>query len=363
MVHRNHGKGTLMIDRHFAKVLGSGRQSRINLASGTNDQKLYDQIAYTMLDQFAERQPGLLEEIRDQKLHPLQAYRLWLSGEWLQYTGNANHARPLVATLEKWAKLKRKRLSAKTREARLGFLKQVTEYARAGATLKDLPAVMEQLREDCDDDDTASKFNHARSHARAFLRDTVKKSDRLYAAVVDVAPLEETPKIGRHPQTPDGARAIAERLGPKAGPIWLALCYTGMNLKEFFRDGWEVDYELGAVRIHGQKREARERLVPLLVAPPVPQLTRDGFKSALRRHKIGATPHDARRSYAVWLAAAGVDLIHRNYYRGHAAGSMEQLYTQPGESIELIRSWLDEDRPKLRTYLKLEEPGLRVASA
>lgn len=183
----------------------------------------------------------------------------------------------------------------------------------------------------------------------------MKKSDRLYAAVVDLAPLKETPKLGRRPQAPEGARAIAAQLSHAAGAIWLSLCYTGMNLKEYYRDGWEIDYELGAVRIHGQKREARERLVPLLVPPVVPQLERQGFRSAMRRAQAGVTPHDARRTYRLWLQGAGIDKAHRDYYAGHAAETMEELYTQPGQNAELIRTWLAADRPKLLAYVGL--PG------
>lgn len=366
MVHRSHGRGTLVIDRHFQKVLGG--RGRLNLASGTNDPKLYQQIAYTMLDQFAERQPQLLEELRDHYLTPLQAYRLWLSGEWLRYTGNAHHARPLRDTMARWIKrtralVRRRQLAAKSLEARLAWEQQVLAVAKAGATLRDLPGLVERVREACDDDDTASKFNHFRSHTRAFLRDEVKMSDRLYLAVKDIRPLRESPKLGRNPQTPEGARAIAERLSPAAAAIWLDLCHTGMNLKEYFADGWEIAYELGAVRIHGRKRQARERLVPLLRAPSVPTLTREGFKSALTRAQLGVSAHDARRSFRVWLSRAGVDPAAANYFAGHSAGSMAELYTQPGENLELIRSWIVDATPKLLATLGLAAPGLRVASA
>ncbi|HYL22465.1 MAG TPA: hypothetical protein VEU74_11940 [Gemmatimonadales bacterium] len=358
MVHRSHGRGTFVLDRRFSRVLGAGARGRIQVASGTTDPKTFRTLN-VMLDEFAERQPGLLEEIRDKRLAPLAAYRLWASGAWLRYTESQRHAGALVATLEAWAKKKGK-LSARTTEARLAFVELVRGYAKAGATLAEMPALLERYREDCEDADTASAFNHTRSHARAFLRDTLKKSDRLYAAVVDVAPLPETPKVGRHPQTPEGARAIAAKLGPAAGAIWLSLCYTGMNLKEYYADGWEVDYELDAVRIHGKKRRDRERIVPLLAIPVQPQLKRQGFRSALRRAQVGVAPHDARRSYANWLAAAKIEANRRDYYRGHSPETMRQLYEQPDETI---RKFLREDGRALRAYCNLGPPGLKVESA
>jgi hypothetical protein len=362
MTHRSHRRGTLMLDRRFGKILGPGERSHLQRASGTNNPKLVAQMG-VMLDQFAERQPDLLRELIAKHLHPLQAYHLWISGAWLKYTGRAEHARPLIDTVTSWAKRKQKKLSQSTRIARLLWADVVTARAKTGDTLAELPSLMDRWRTVCEDDDKASTFNHHRNYARAFLRDTLKKSDPLYLAIADLSPLKETPKRGRHPQTPEGARVIAQRLGEKAGPIWLSLCYCGMTMKEFFEDGWEVDYPLGAVRIHGQKREKRERYVPLLAMPVVPLLTRGGFKSALQRLKAGVTAHDARRSYANWLVAANVTENHRPYYRGHEPVGMGQLYEQPGQAMTMIREWIVEDTPKLQTYCGLPKAGLNVESA
>jgi integrase len=351
-----------MLDRRFGKVLGAGERARVQVASGTRDEKLWRELN-VMLDHFAERQPGLLEEVRDGHLHPLRAYRLWLSGEWLHYTGKVRHARPLIETAEAWAKRTAK-LSASTIRDRAAWVSKLRVLAPKDATLDAVVAALSTYREECEAEDTASAFNHARSHARAFLRDVLKStSDPLYLAVKDLASLEETPKVGRNPQTPASALAIAERLGADAGRTWLDLCRTGMNLKEFYADGWATEYDLDAVAIHGKKRLARERLVPLTIPPAQPRLQRQGFRSVLRRAKVGVTPHDARRSFRVWLAEAGIEKTHRDYYAGHAARSMEQLYTDPGEAMVLIRSWLKEDGPKFRAYLGIAASGLKVESA
>lgn len=350
-----------MIDRRFARILGKGEKARLQVSSGTSDPKLYAELL-VMVRQFAERQPDLIRELRDHHLTPLQAYhQLWLTGKWLHVTGRSAHTRALLPALESWAKKKRLKLSEATRQARLLFVERIRAIAKPTATLAQLPTILERHRETCEDDDTASTFNHDRNYARAFLRDTVKKSDPLYLAVADLAPLKVTPKRGRHPQTPDGARVIAERLGPKAGPIWLSLCYTGMNAKEYFTDGWEIDYALGAVRIHGAKRQSRERMVPMLAFGPLvkAQLTRAGFKSALQRYKVGVTMHDARRSYATWLIAAGIPANRRDYYRGHAPATMEGLYAQPGESVG---DFLKADGEALRNYCGLPKAGLEVSA-
>lgn len=351
-----------MIDRRFARILGKGENPRLQVSSGTDDPKLYAELL-VMVRQFAERQPDLIRELRDHHLTPLQAYhQLWLTGKWLRYTGRAAHARPLLTALESWAKKKRAKLSEATRQARLLFVERIRAIAKPTSTLAQLPTILERHRERCEDDDTASTFNHDRNYARAFLRDTVKKSDPLYLAVADLQPLKVTPKRGRHPQTPDGARVIAQRLGGAAGAIWLSLCYTGMNPKEFFRDGWEVDYQLGAVHIHGEKRAPRQRFIPLLAVPVVPTLTQAGFKSALQRAKIGVTPVDARRSYHMWLAGAKIQKAPRDYFAGHKFKDMEGLYTQPGESMPIIREWLADATPKLQVYCGLPKAGLEVSA-
>jgi hypothetical protein len=361
MVHRAHGIGTLRIDRRFSKVLGPGAKARLQLASGTNNERLFHRINM-MLDVFAERRPEILEELRDHRLTPLQAYRYFSTGEW-ERIPTGRHLRPLIETAKAWAKAKRrKKLSAATQRDRLAWVAMLGEYARPDATIDDLPDILERRREDAEESDHASAFNHDRSHARAFLRDTVKMTDRLYHAVVGIQPLEETPKLGKHPQTHEGARAIAARLRANAAAVWLSLCYTGMNLKEFYVDGWDIDYDLGAVRIHGQKRQRRERLVPLLVAPVVPTLKRQGFKSALRRLNADVSPHDARRSFRVWMADAGVEKVHRDFYAGHSPGTMEQLYTDPREAMALIAKWIREDRPKLLAYLGLPKTSLEVSA-
>lgn len=351
--YRSHGRGTLMLDRRFGKVLGD--RGRVQVASGTTDVKVWRALN-VMLDQFARRRPELLEDIRDGRLHPMRAYRFWANGEWENIPTGA-HIQPLVETVDAWATPKRKDVAERSRAARLSFVRLLRHRARAGATLQDLPRLLEQYRKVCEAKDTASAFNHMRAYARAFLRDTLKKSDRLYLAVADLLPIPETPKFGRNPQTPAGALAIADALGPEAGAIWLTMCHTGMGPKELWDDGFEIDHELEAVRIFGRKTPRRRRLVPLVALPVVPRLTRSGFKSALRRCGIPVAPYDARRTFSVWMVEAGIPQNRREYYRGHAPITIGQLYEQPDASI---RAWLREDGVALRAYLNLERPRLTV---
>lgn len=345
-----------MLDRRFGKVLGE--RGRIQVASGTTDVKVWRALN-VMLDQFAQRRPELLEDIRDGRLHPMRAYRFWASGEW-QHIPTGAHIQALIETVKAWAEPRRKGVSERTRGARLGFVRMLTRRAPAGATLEDLPRLMEQYRQACEQKDTASAFNHMRAYARAFLRDTLKKSDRLYLAVADIAPIPETRKFGRNPQTPASARAIADTLGPQAGAIWLTMCYTGMGPKELWQDGFAVDHELQAIRIFGKKTPRRRRLVPLVALPVVPQLSREGFKSALRRCGITVAPYDARRTFAVGMVEAHIPQNRRDYYRGHAPLTMGQLYENPDDSI---RQWLREDGAALRAYFGLEEARLKVEGA
>ena len=94
---------------------------------------------------------------------------------------------------------------------------------------------------------------------------------------------------------PETAIEIRDALGSN-GAMWWSMCITGMNPKEYW-DRCKVEPD--GVRIYGTKRQGRfGRLVPLVAPPVKPQLTYEGFKSALQRLAMGVAPKSARDFYA-----------------------------------------------------------------
>jgi hypothetical protein len=85
--------------------------------------------------------------------------------------------------------------------------------------------------------------------------------------------------------------------------------------KEFWTDGWAV--EDGHLRIHGQKRPGRDRLVPLVVDLEALPLTRAAFEHKLKHSGLGVTPDDARRSFANWMDQTGILEVNQRAYLGH----------------------------------------------
>jgi hypothetical protein len=127
-----------------------------------------------------------------------------------------------------------------------------------------------------------------------------------------------------------------------------------MGPREYWTDGWSLEGE--GIVIHGRKRTARERIVPLVVVPPAAQGTRWGLRQALRRLGASVTLYDARRTYARWLDEVGIPGYRQDAYLGHGPKSMRELYRW-GE----LRAWLAQDGAVLRRYVGIARRGAEVA--
>ena len=178
---------------------------------------------------------------------------------------------------------------------------------------------------------------------------------------------EIMPKMFRH------TYCASRLLGPLAGRIWWSMCLTGMGPKELWGP-WTVE----ADRVHseGTKAEGRRRDVPLVDYPVRPELTRDGFTSALRRyseHRVRedlreqlqrkptadelaearrtlkawkVTPYQARKTFARWMEDAGIPRARREVYRGHGKRDIGDVY----ERYE-VADYLRGDAEKMRAQL------------
>jgi len=290
---------------------------RIRLRTGTRDARraaAYDR----MLDVLPLE---VVQLLRDRALTLREVYDRWSTGQPLP---SAQDLRPLATTLEHWLDHPLKTVGPDEQGSRERVARMLRELAPVGATVGMLPRLGRKLYEQHRDAGIASSWNKRKAAMLAFARDEFGKRSTLYQDLKALPRLVETPQYAHHPCTVDEARAIAATLGSKWGPVWWAMCCTGMGPKEFWRDGWKVVAD--GIAIAGKKRTARNRIVPFAVRLPEPPGTMAGFAEALERADLGVTPYDARRSYERWLDEIGAPDYLQDAFMGHGPKTMRALY-------------------------------------
>jgi hypothetical protein len=207
------------------------------------------------------------------------------------------------------------------KETRMGREYAWTRLARelpSDAAPLHLTDALRALRESIHDQPAA--FNRTRAAVLAFLRDKFGKRHALYEQLVDVPALKEL----KHKRTaPTIARAVEVRdaLPAPAAAIWWTMYCTGMGPGEY--DGpWE-EHE-GYIAIHGTKRDARDRIVPIVATPSRRGMGWTQFATALE--PFGLQPYDARRGFAHLMEEAGITRIRRKMYFGHTLGDVTGGY-------------------------------------
>ncbi len=328
-------KGTIEIDRTFPTL------GRVRLRTGTHDQRRARQYE-TMLEQLPLATVRL---ILGKQLDLREVWDLWSAGRQSEIP-TADALRPLARAMRMWIDAPPEPVS----DSETGNRERTRERLvalDATAKLWDLPVLLKTLRLAMRA--TGAAFNRHRAACLALVRDLVGARAELHRLCADVPTLEEVPTFARHPCTVAEAQAIRAALGAKWGGIWWALCCHGLGPKEFWDDGWKP-VGLG-VEVYGQKRPARNRVVPLVAPMPAPVGTKAGFAEALERAELGVTPYDARRSYARWLEEIGLPGYQRDALMGHGPKSMRELYPW-GE----ITAWLAEIGKKLRKHVGERTP-------
>lgn len=277
------------------------------------------------------------------------------------YARNALHelpvgdAMPLVTdAMKAWAKDVASDYST-DHVAAFETTRRYLEREDKNARIADLPRVLEALRKTLGKKYPRS-FNLARAHVLSFTRSTLKRSHAIYlqCLAVEERPVRrKTPTIRLTPDTVRGFFPHAGELTTKEGKVdtiaW-AMCANGMGQKELW-GRWEIERD--RVVIHGTKAGGRERMIPLVLAPVVPPLSRDRFEK-LFRERIGKafTPYHLRRTYIQWLEAAGIPRTRRRLYAGHGTKDVTDLY----EAHE-ISEYLSADAAKLRAFFGLPARG------
>jgi len=330
---------TLMIDRRFRGV------GRIKKASGTKVLNVKRKLERMLEALYQDGRLDILRLIRDGDLTLLAAFDAY-QRKALDQLPTGETMKALEVTMTAWLDgLRAPEDYSKHHIATMRTtVRYLAEVNKAGM-LADLPALLDKLR------DTLGKphprsFNLARAHVMAFVRSTLKRNHPLWLACAAVEPRKVPKTTKRRPLTPDQMRNWfpAPETDVLDAIAW-SMATTGMHQKELW-GRWEV---LGdRVVIHGTKREARARSVPLARVPAVPGCLRRQFENALRELTDAFTPYDLRRTYANWMESSGIPRTRRRLYMGHGAGDVTDLYEQ-----HEVTAFLVEDATKLRAFAGL----------
>ena len=338
--HLSNGRGTLVIDRVFPAPI-----RRIKLSTGTNDWQAKRDIE-DMMNALARSVPprwDILMAIKDKRLAPMFALSLWRQGR-LEEVPKADVLPPLAATWTEWLEGKSysREYKASINSTLVGLLRQGSE-----AQISDLPKLLRAYREECKARGKFVQFNRAKAHCQAFVRDTLKRRHELYDDVSDIGVLAEPGVRVKRPQKPEQLMALLAKLPEPHRSMALAMAVTGMGPKEYWGE-WHIGGVPPHVHIEGTKRKSRVRNVPLWTASVEPPraVTRATFEGAWER-AIGdeLSIYDLRRSFAVWLAEAGVPTWRQSIYMGHSSPTQTAQY-QESE----LHQWLEEDGDRLYSY-------------
>ena len=227
-------------------------------------------------------------------------------------------------------------------------VRHIARIGNSHSPISDLPDLVGQLKMTMREH--PRMFALVRSTALAFLRAKFKKHHPLWNDVAGIDPLIQRKKRPHYPKTPDELRAITARMDKDMAAMAWSMASTGMGPKEYWEDGWEV--EADRVRIHGKKRDGRDRFVPLIRGIPLlkPIGTLKAFRSALANADFGRMGvYDLRRSHSNWMESAGIPRTRRRIYRGHGPRDVGDLY----EHHE-IEQFIADDSLRLSRYVNPE---------
>lgn len=350
--HTDGTGGTFILDRRFPHV------GRIKRASGTTHAPTYRRLN-EMLDGLWQRgRLDLLRAIRDGQLKPLQVWDAYRVGE-LHRLPSPEAMRGLDETWGAWVKgmVVPVDCSLKHKQS-LETSQRYLSAARKSATVDDLPRILEQLRESLGKEHRRS-FNLLRSHALAFVRDTLKRNHPLWLAVAAVEPVKVKATRRKHPLTPAEMRAhFPHPDTDQVDAIAWGMVLTGMGASEYW-GRWSV--RLDRIHIEGTKRAGRVRDIPLISRPAVPAMHRRTFEDKVRERMSDVTPYDLRRTFANWMEAAEIPRTRRRLYMGHGVRDVTDEY----EAHE-VSAFLADDAGKLRAFLGMSHDsshGLSIRKA
>lgn len=338
--HRNHGRGTLMIDRQFRGV------GRICRASGTGDLKEFRAINALLSRLHSLHRSDFLAAVRDGLIHPLDLF-LQVERKGLDSLDALASVAESIPARVRWERWCEETQVANTRKMYHLSWRYLERFLPADPTVGDLVPALVRLKAEMRD--TAPTFNRTRASLQAFLKHTVGTKHEAYEALQGVPPLRERAK--RREGIPiDRCIEIRDGLPADAAGAWWSLVTSGMRVGELCQENgssWTVDGH--AIVIDGSKTEHSARIVPLVVTPEA-TATADRLRRALSRDFPGVTPHVARYSFKALAIDAGIPETRVEQYLGHSTKGMAGLYGRVN-----LREWVSQDREMLLSYLAMAE--------
>jgi len=332
---------TLIVDREFPGV------GRIKKASGTTIPAVRRKINRMLTEFYETGRLDLLRDIRDGRLTLMEALDAH-QRRALDSLATGATAQQLQKAMQRWIDKQEPGVDYSEKHIEslatsLGYLLGV----RKDAKVNDLPELLESLRDTLGKSHPRS-FNLARSNASAFVRATLKRKHPLWLAINAVEPRTVPKPAARPDLTVEWMTNTFADADERVSAAAWSMALTGMGPKEYW-GAWEVLAD--RVVIHGTKREARDRAVPLIQAPTSPRISKDNFRKKLNTlTDARVEPYDFRRTFARWMERAGIVRARRKMYMGHAAGDVTGLY----ERHELD-AYLVEDARAMRRYLGFPE--------
>lgn len=335
-------KGTRELRRRFPGL------PPIRVASGTHSGRTFNALNKMLSDLRDAGRIDYLRMVADKAIAPLVLLDHVRGKPYLELPP-PNNVLPLAQQVTSWQATRQGDVSDEQRANDRWAWKRLLSRVSPAATLESVVELIRDERKKCKVSGQYAAFNHIRAAVLAFLRDTQTVRSRVYLDVLDVKVLPKHAKREGQPLTPREALELASALSEPSREAWVTMCLTGMDPGELWGH-WEL--EDGHLHIHGTKRRGRKRLVPRIgmLRYPISGLTPKIFAAALKKVSIGRVqPRDGRRTYAKWLALAGVAPIHQDAYMGHGPKTMTELYQRGNE-----KPYLDADAARVREWLIAE---------
>lgn len=318
--HKAGGRGTFILDRVT-------RVGRIAVASGTRHAPTFRRLNEMLTTLNETGRSDILRQIRD-GLSPLTVYESFRANE-LHKLPTSDEMKPLKGEMEAWLEEVecgvRQKAAHKTMVTHLG-----------SGTVVDLPTRLIEYRALCKKARTPAQFNRVKMSTLSFVRDTLKRSHRIYGEVQDVPPMREKKSPERHILSWGQVEEKAEMMTDMRDRLAVyGMWLTGMGPTEWYLNGWEERHD--RVVVFGEKRKGRARSVPavrteyfsrakpMADCKPLREMRRFGERLYAT---CGIHTYDLRRSYANFLEAAGITRTRRKLYMGHRSGDVTDIYEQ-----------------------------------
>ena len=327
---------TLMIDRRFPGV------GRIQRHSGTDDPQVREEM-YRMLKNLSDLgRVDVLNGLKNNALDFVTVYDKWRKQE-LGKLAVVESLTTVQDAFTKW--LDTAELSEDTIAGYKGCTASLVKMKPRGV-LTDLPEMVRKLREQGKRRGIGRSFNQTEAVVQSYLRHHYGRHHPLW---LEVSAVKNLPKGIRSTRglarSVKDVQRVCKALKHPLGKMFWTMCVTGMNPKEYWGD-WTHDKE--KVVIHGTKRKARERVVPVVDPHLVkPGCSRVYLRNQLKKIEPTWKISDGRKCFSYWTLEVGIPLIRRKSYMGHVTVNLTDFYAQ-----HELDTHLTTDGKLLRDYIK-----------